>query len=39
VDDALLGSLAYGTCDLVNLATLHGWSVAITTADLACGSW
>jgi len=35
---ALLGLVAYGTYDFTNLATLRGWSVAVTVADLAWGT-
>jgi uncharacterized membrane protein len=34
----LLGLLAYGTYDLTNLATLRGWTVAITIADMLWGA-
>ena len=33
----LLGLLAYGTYDLTNLATLKGWTVSITLADMLWG--
>lgn len=36
---AMLGVLAYGTYDLTNLATLKGWSVAVTVADLMWGAF
>ena len=35
---AMLGLLAYGTYDLTNQATLRGWPVAITIADLCWGT-
>lgn len=35
---ALLGLFAYGTYDLTNLATLKGWSVAVTAADMIWGA-
>jgi len=35
---ALLGLVAYGTYDLTNLATLRGWSVSVSLADMAWGS-
>jgi uncharacterized membrane protein len=35
---AALGLLAYGTYDLTNLATLKGWSVAVTLADMVWGA-
>lgn len=34
---ALFGLIAYATYDLSNLATLRGWSVAVTLVDLAWG--
>lgn len=34
---ALLGLVAYGTYDITNLATLKGWSVAVTVIDMAWG--
>jgi uncharacterized membrane protein len=34
----LLGVIAYGTCDMTNLATLRGWPVALSAADLIWGS-
>lgn len=34
----LLGLLAYGTYDLTNLATIQGWSVAVTVADMVWGA-
>ena len=35
---AFFGLVAYATYDLSNLATLQGWPVAITLADIAWGS-
>lgn len=35
---ALLGLVAYATYDLTNQATLRGWPLAITLADLAWGT-
>lgn len=35
---ALLGLVAYGTYDLTNHATLKGWPLAITLADLCWGT-
>ena len=35
---ALFGCIAYATYDLTNQATLQGWSVAVTLADLAWGT-
>ncbi|WP_454885052.1 DUF2177 family protein [Sphingomonas oryzagri] len=35
---AMLGLLAYGTYDLTNQATLRGWPMAITVADLCWGT-
>ena len=35
---AMLGLVAYGTYDLTNQATLRGWPVAITLADLCWGT-
>lgn len=35
---ALFGLVAYATYDLTNLATLQGWPVAVTLADLAWGA-
>ncbi len=35
---ALLGLFAYGTYGLTNLATLRGWSVPVSLADMAWGS-
>jgi uncharacterized membrane protein len=34
---ALLGFVAYGTYDLTNQATLRGWPVVVTIADLCWG--
>lgn len=34
----LLGLVAYATYDLSNLATLQGWSLAVTVADIAWGA-
>lgn len=34
---ALLGLAAYGTYNLTNYATLRGWSVAVTIADMIWG--
>jgi len=34
---ALFGLVAYATYDLSNLATLTGWPVAVTAADIAWG--
>jgi len=34
----LLGLLCYATYDLTNLATLKGWPVGITVADIAWGT-
>lgn len=36
---AMLGLVAYGTYDLTNLATLRGWSVAVTALDLVWGAF
>jgi uncharacterized membrane protein len=36
---ALLGLLAYGTYDITNLATIKGWPVAVTLADMAWGTF
>ncbi len=36
---ALLGALAYATYDLSNLATLKGWSTALSLADIAWGAF
>lgn len=33
-----LGLFAYGTYDLTNLATLRGWSVAVTVVDMVWGA-
>lgn len=35
---AVLGFVAYATYDLTNLATLRGWSLPVTLADLAWGT-
>lgn len=35
---ALFGLIAYATYDLTNLATLSGWPVTVTLADLAWGA-
>jgi len=35
---ALLGSIAYGTYDLSNLATLNGWSMRFAMVDIAWGT-
>lgn len=35
---AILGTLAYGTYDLTNLATLKGWSVPVAILDVAWGA-
>ena len=35
---ALLGLVAYATYDLSNLATLQGWSLAVTVVDIAWGT-
>ena len=35
---ALFGLIAYATYDLTNLATLSGWPVTVTLADLAWGT-
>jgi uncharacterized membrane protein len=35
---ALLGLVAYGTYDLTNHATLKGWPLAITLADMVWGT-
>jgi uncharacterized membrane protein len=34
---ALLGLLAYGTCDLTDMATLRHWGVTLAMADIAWG--
>ncbi len=34
---AVLGAAAYGTYDITNLATVKGWSVAVTVVDIAWG--
>ena len=36
---ALLGLVAYGTYDLTNWATLHGWSVQVSLMDWAWGTF
>jgi uncharacterized membrane protein len=36
---ALLGFVAYATYDLTNQATLRGWSMAVTLADLCWGTF
>ena len=36
---ALLGLVAYGTYDLSNWATLHGWSVGLSAMDMAWGTF
>lgn len=36
---ALLGLVAYATYDLTNQATLRGWPVAVTVADLCWGTF
>jgi uncharacterized membrane protein len=36
---AFFGLVAYATYDLSNLATLRGWPVAVTIADIAWGAW
>jgi len=36
---AFFGLVAYATYDLSNLATLRGWPVAVTLADIAWGAW
>jgi uncharacterized membrane protein len=38
VRGAILGLTAYGTYDLTNHATLKGWPLAITLADMAWGT-
>lgn len=35
---ALVGLLGYGTYNLTNLATLKGWSLTVTVADMAWGT-
>lgn len=35
---ALLGLVAYGTYDLSNWATLHGWSAGLALMDMAWGT-
>lgn len=34
---AVLGAAAYGTYDVTNLATIRGWSVAVTIVDIGWG--
>lgn len=34
----VLGAAAYGTYDITNLATIRGWSVAVTVVDIAWGA-
>lgn len=34
----MLGLVAYGTYDLSNLATLHGWPVILTVVDVVWGA-
>ncbi|MFY9628916.1 MAG: DUF2177 family protein [Methylocystis sp.] len=36
---ALLGLVAYGTYDLTNQATLHGWPMMVTTFDMIWGGF
>ena len=36
---AVVGLVAYGTYDLTNLATLRGWSMRISFADMAWGTF
>jgi uncharacterized membrane protein len=36
---ALLGLVAYGTYDLSNWATLHGWSAQLALMDMAWGTF
>ena len=36
---ALFGLAAYATYDLTNLATLRGWSITVTIADLCWGTF
>ena len=36
---ALLGLVAYGTYDLSNWATLHGWSASLALMDMAWGTF
>jgi uncharacterized membrane protein len=36
---AVLGGLAYATYDLSNLATLKGWSIALSLVDIAWGAF
>jgi uncharacterized membrane protein len=35
---AILGLIAYGTYDMTNLATLKGWSTAMSITDMAWGT-
>jgi uncharacterized membrane protein len=35
---AILGTFAYATYDLTNLATLKGWSAGVTVLDIAWGA-
>lgn len=35
---ALFGLVAYGTYDLTNQATVRGWSMVVTTVDMAWGA-
>ena len=35
---AVLGAAAYGTYDITNLATIRGWSAAVTVVDIAWGT-
>lgn len=34
---AILGLVAYGTYDMTNLATLKGWTLSVTIADMVWG--
>jgi uncharacterized membrane protein len=36
---ALLGLVAYGTYDMTNLATIRGWSLKLSLADMAWGTF
>ena len=36
-DGALLGLLAYATYDMTNMATLKGWSLAVSLVDMVWG--
>jgi uncharacterized membrane protein len=38
IKGALFGLFCYGTYDLVNLATLKGWSTKLTLVDMAWGA-